>query len=112
MLQLQRAGHDGDQWQIIRYPVAWPVMDSQTIRDAADRVIRRLNLRFVPVDLPVRDHSSGQRQTAAIARAAQFRSRILIMNEPTAALGPADVTPAALHPATGSGLVGRYTGWR
>ena len=64
------------------------VMDQLSMRDAADQVIRSLNPRFTSLDLPVRDLSGGQRQTVAIARALQFRARILIMDEPTAALGP------------------------
>ena len=34
--------------------------------------------------------SGGQRQSVAIARAIQFNAKILIMDEPTAALGPAE----------------------
>ncbi len=64
------------------------VMDSQTMQDAAARVIGRLNPRFRDLGKAVRDLSGGQRQTVAIARALQFKARILIMDEPTAALGP------------------------
>jgi D-xylose transport system ATP-binding protein len=36
--------------------------------------------------------SGGQRQSVAIARAVHFNAKILIMDEPTAALGPAETT--------------------
>ena len=41
---------------------------------------------------PVRSLSGGQRQSVAIARAVHFNATILIMDEPTAALGPAETS--------------------
>jgi D-xylose transport system ATP-binding protein len=40
--------------------------------------------------MPVKSLSGGQRQSVAIARAVYFNAKILIMDEPTAALGPAE----------------------
>lgn len=73
--------------------IGWKVgpfkmMDGAKMADLAAKVIGQLNPRFVNLSTPCRDLSGGQRQTIAIARAIHFEARILIMDEPTAALGP------------------------
>lgn len=52
------------------------------------RIMGRLNPNFVKFSAPVSALSGGQRQSVAITRAVYFNARILIMDEPTAALGP------------------------
>ena len=54
----------------------------------ARKVMGRLNPNFRRFKEPVKALSGGQRQSVAIARAIHFNARILIMDEPTAALGP------------------------
>jgi D-xylose transport system ATP-binding protein len=54
------------------------------------QLMGRLNARFKNFKVPVQSLSGGQRQSVAIARAVHFNAKILIMDEPTAALGPAE----------------------
>jgi len=60
------------------------------MESATREVIGRLNPNFRNFKVPVKTLSGGQRQSVAIARAVYFNARILIMDEPTAALGPAE----------------------
>jgi D-xylose transport system ATP-binding protein len=59
------------------------------------KVMGRLNPNFRRFKDPVRSLSGGQRQSVAIARAIHFNARILIMDEPTAALGPQETAQVA-----------------
>ena len=65
-------------------------LDDGAMEDATRKVMGRLNPNFTRFKMPVRSLSGGQRQAVAIARAVHFNARILIMDEPTAALGPAE----------------------
>jgi D-xylose transport system ATP-binding protein len=66
------------------------MLDDSAMEDATRKVMGRLNPNFNRFKTPVRSLSGGQRQAVAIARAVHFNARILIMDEPTAALGPAE----------------------
>jgi D-xylose transport system ATP-binding protein len=62
------------------------------MEDTTRKLMGRLNPKFQNFKVPVASLSGGQRQSVAIARAVHFNARILIMDEPTAALGPAETT--------------------
>ncbi|HJW22486.1 MAG TPA: ATP-binding cassette domain-containing protein [Candidatus Limnocylindrales bacterium] len=65
-------------------------LDDSAMEAATRTVIGRLNPNFKNFKTPVLRLSGGQRQAVAIGRTIQFNARILIMDEPTAALGPAE----------------------
>jgi D-xylose transport system ATP-binding protein len=68
----------------------WNTLDDSSMEAATREIMGRLNPKFQNFKTPVASLSGGQRQSVAIARAVHFNARILIMDEPTAALGPAE----------------------
>jgi simple sugar transport system ATP-binding protein len=68
---------------------AWgvfPVLDRAAMREASQDVLNTLDIHTT-LERPVRELSGGQRQAVAIGRAIFWKARLLIMDEPTAALG-------------------------
>ena len=63
-------------------------LDEAAMEHASIKVMKRLNPNFSNFHEPVSNLSGGQRQAVAIARTLQFNAKIIIMDEPTAALGP------------------------
>lgn len=64
-----------------------PVLDRQKMADAAKTTMALLDFHVSRMDAPVSNFSGGQRQAVAIGRAVYWNAQILIMDEPTAALG-------------------------
>lgn len=64
-----------------------PGVDQRTMRERANSVLDDLHIKIFDLDAPVRQLSGGQRQAVAISRAVYWHARIMVMDEPTAALG-------------------------
>ncbi|WP_431297923.1 ATP-binding cassette domain-containing protein [Tabrizicola sp. BL-A-41-H6] len=64
------------------------LMNDAKMEAETRKIMARLNPNFRKFNVPVSALSGGQRQSVAIARAVYFNAKILIMDEPTAALGP------------------------
>jgi D-xylose transport system ATP-binding protein len=63
------------------------LVDDAQMEAETRKIMARLNPNFRKISEPVSALSGGQRQSVAIARAVYFNAKILIMDEPTAALG-------------------------
>nr|WP_297424948.1 ATP-binding cassette domain-containing protein [uncultured Actinotalea sp.] len=63
------------------------MVDTRAMREEARAQLDALGVRVPDVRQPVESLSGGQRQSVAVARAAAFGTKLVIMDEPTAALG-------------------------
>jgi len=70
----------------------WGTLDDSAMESETRKVMARLNPKFTNLKVPVKSLSGGQRQSVAIAKSVYYNARIIIMDEPTAALGPAETT--------------------
>ena len=71
-----------------RPPWSWiGILDNKAMRKRAAYEVKRLKVNLGSVDQMLSGLSGGQRQAIAVARAAAFGTRMVIMDEPTAALG-------------------------
>jgi D-xylose transport system ATP-binding protein len=81
-------------------------MDDEAMEMAARGTLERMKLRLPSLTNLVASLSGGQRQAVAIARAIHFNARVLIMDEPTAALGPEETRKvgALIRDLAGQGI--------
>jgi simple sugar transport system ATP-binding protein len=73
------------QWGIFRF------MDEKRIESGSRELLERLRINIPSVKARVENLSGGQRQSVAIARATAFNAKLVIMDEPTAALAVKEV---------------------
>ena len=63
------------------------ILDRKGMREATIKALERTAVKIPNLSNTIRNMSGGQRQCVAIARTATFASKMIIMDEPTAALG-------------------------
>jgi simple sugar transport system ATP-binding protein len=63
-------------------------LDRDRMRDETREALARLGIHLRSLSVPVRNLSGGQRQALAVARAITWATTAVLMDEPTAALGP------------------------
>lgn len=75
----------------VRRILGVPFVDRRTMNRQAQAMIDRLGARLPAINRPVGSFSGGQQQSVAIARALTFNPKVVIMDEPTAALAVREV---------------------
>jgi fructose transport system ATP-binding protein len=63
------------------------ILDRRSMREATVAALQKTGVKIPNLSNTIRNMSGGQRQCVAIARTATFASKMIVMDEPTAALG-------------------------
>ena len=66
------------------------VLDHETMHTESSKVLKRLEIEIPSLRSQIKNLSGGQRQAVAISRSIYWNAKLLIMDEPTAALGVAE----------------------
>ena len=66
------------------------LLDRRTMISETEKLVKELDVRIPSAHATIRDLSGGQRQGVAIARATRWASKLILLDEPTAALGVAE----------------------
>ena len=66
------------------------VLDHEYMHSESKKVLNRLEIEIPSLKNKIRNLSGGQRQAVAISRSIYWNAKLLIMDEPTAALGVAE----------------------
>lgn len=76
--------------ELLSSPRMFGLLDRRRMRREARRLLDRFDFAVTDMDRPVSELSGGQRQAVALARALRWQARLVILDEPTAALGVAE----------------------